>query len=92
MGGSSPSSTPSTTRSSSALYEASEDGVAIDLIVRSPCRLRPRLPGFSETIRVVSIVGRFLEHDRIYYFHNSGDPIMYIGSADWRERNRGSGE
>jgi polyphosphate kinase len=69
------------------LYGASRAGVRIDLIVRGHCRLRPGIPGYSETIRVVSIIGRFLEHDRIYYFENSGNPEVFIGSADWRERN-----
>ncbi len=70
-----------------ALYRASQAGVQIDLIVRGLCRLRPGLKGVSETIRVVSILGRFLEHDRIFYFHNGGAPRIYLGSADWRRRN-----
>ncbi len=69
------------------LYEASRAGVQIDLIVRGHCALRPGVSGFSENIRVVSIIGRFLEHDRIFYFHRNGDPEVYIGSADWRLRN-----
>ncbi|CAN5842563.1 polyphosphate kinase 1 [soil metagenome] len=69
------------------LYRASREGVRIDLIIRGHCRLRPKLPGFSENIRVRSLIGRFLEHDRIYTFHNGGDPEVYVGSADWRDRN-----
>lgn len=69
------------------LYGASQEGVQIDLIVRGHCRLRPGLPGISENIRVMSILGRFLEHDRIFYFHNNGEPHTFIGSADWRGRN-----
>jgi polyphosphate kinase len=69
------------------LYRASQAGVAIDLIVRGHCRLRPGVAGYSDNIRVISILGRFLEHDRIFYFRNGGDPVTLIGSADWRGRN-----
>ncbi|WP_267639702.1 polyphosphate kinase 1 [Haloarchaeobius amylolyticus] len=69
------------------LYRASMSGVDIDLIVRDICRLRPGLEGISENVTVHSIVGRFLEHSRIFYFRNGGDPEWYIGSADWMTRN-----
>ncbi len=69
------------------LYEASQAGVQIDLIVRGVCSLRPGVPGVSDTIRVRSILGRFLEHSRIYYFHNGGEELIYVGSADLMPRN-----
>jgi polyphosphate kinase len=70
-----------------ALYRAAQAGVRVDLVVRDTCRLRPGLPGLSESVRVVSIVGRFLEHARIYYFRNGGAEEYFIGSADCMKRN-----
>jgi polyphosphate kinase len=69
------------------LYEASQAGVKIDLIVRGICMLRPGVAGLSETITVRNIIGRFLEHSRVFYFANGGDEEIYIGSADWMSRN-----
>lgn len=70
-----------------ALYRAARKGVRIDLLIRDSCRLRPGVPGLSETVRVVSVVGRFLEHARVYYFRNGGEEEYFIGSADAMKRN-----
>ncbi|MBD2177658.1 polyphosphate kinase 1 [Pseudanabaena sp. FACHB-1998] len=70
-----------------ALYEASQVGVNVDLIIRGICCIRPKVKGLSERIRVISVIGRFLEHSRIFYFSNGGQEQVYIGSADWMPRN-----
>ncbi|MBZ0124989.1 MAG: RNA degradosome polyphosphate kinase, partial [Rhodocyclaceae bacterium] len=70
-----------------ALYEASQAGVTIDLIVRGACALRPGIEGLSDNIRVRSVIGRFLEHTRVFYFYADGEQKMYLSSADWMERN-----
>ena len=69
------------------LYRASQAGVKIDLIIRGVCRLRPGIKGVSDNISVRSIVGRFLEHSRVYYFQNEDEPRVFCSSADWMERN-----
>lgn len=69
------------------LYDASQAGVTVQLILRSMCCLRPQVAGLSENISVRSVVGRFLEHTRVYYFYNAGDERLYCGSADWMDRN-----
>ena len=69
------------------LYRAAQAGVKVDLIVRDTCRLRPGIPGLTESTQVISVIGRFLEHARIYYFHNNGDEEYFIGSADLMKRN-----
>ena len=70
-----------------SLYRASQAGVSIDLIVRGMCALRPGIDGVSSNIRVISVIGRFLEHTRAFYFENGGEPLVYLSSADWMDRN-----
>jgi polyphosphate kinase len=69
------------------LYEASQAGVTIELIVRGMCSLRPGIEGISDHIHVVSVIGQFLEHSRLFWFANAGNPELFIGSADWMARN-----
>ena len=69
------------------LYKASQAGVEIDMIIRGMCSLKPGVPGLSENIRIISIVDRFLEHPRVMYFYNNGNPRLFISSADWMSRN-----
>jgi polyphosphate kinase len=69
------------------LYEASQAGVRIELVIRGMCSLRPMVEGVSDNIRVLSVIGRFLEHSRIFWFANGGEPDLLIGSADWMPRN-----
>ncbi len=69
------------------LYEASNAGVKIELIVRGICRLVPNVAGMSENIKIVRLVDMFLEHARVYYFHNNGESELFMGSADWMHRN-----
>jgi polyphosphate kinase len=71
-----------------ALYRASQAGVPVEICCRGVCALRPGVPGVSETIRITSVVDRFLEHSRIFYFENAGEPDVFIGSADWMDLNR----
>ena len=70
-----------------ALYEASNAGVKIEMIVRSICRLRPGVPGLSENISLTRVIGRYLEHSRVFIFNNDGEPKIFLGSSDWMERN-----
>jgi len=71
----------------SALYEASQAGVKVDLMVRGICCLRPGVPGVSDNITVRSVLGRFLEHARVYHFHSNGNDLVFLASADWMDRN-----